>query len=121
MPEEEEEGEGRAGQGEVGVPCLALYHSESGYSAFPRGLDHQDDLARRSKTNSLWRHCQIYHEAKEVPFQMTVASIHKKPKVRKCREGVAIVAGEQDILLNSKHQEPEGLWLETIDIWINVA
>ena len=32
-PEEEEEGEGRPGQGQVGVPCLALYHGESGYSA----------------------------------------------------------------------------------------
>ena len=94
-------GRGGGGGGQA-WPCLALYHGESGYSAFSRGLDHQDALARRSKTNALWRHCQIYHEFKEVTFQMTVASTHKEPYTRKCREGVSIVAGEQDILLTSK-------------------
>ena len=33
----EEDGETQPGHGEVGVPCLALYHGESGCSAFTRG------------------------------------------------------------------------------------
>ena len=109
VPEDEEEdGETRPGQGEVGVPCLALYHGESGYSAFTRGLNHQDDLVKRKKSNALWRHCQIYHQSQEVEFSMTVASTHKEPYARKCREGVVIVAGEQDILLNSKQEFLQG-------------
>ena len=109
VPEDEEEdGETRPGQGEVGVPCLALYHGESGYSAFTRGLNHQDDLVKKKKSNALWRHCQIYHQSQEVEFSMTVASTHKEPYARKCREGVVIVAGEQDILLNSKQEFLQG-------------
>ena len=50
---EEEDGEARPGQGEVGVPYLALYHGESGYSAFTRGLNHQDDLMRKKKNPTL--------------------------------------------------------------------
>ena len=61
VPDEEEQGGGRPGQGEVGVPCTALYHGESGYSAYTRGLDHQKDLVNRKKTNALWRHSLLYH------------------------------------------------------------
>ena len=32
---------------------------------------------------------------------MTVASTHKEPYARKCREGVLIIAEEQEIMLNS--------------------
>ena len=100
VPEDkEEDGESRPGQGEVGVPCLALYHGESGYSAFTRRLNHQDDLAKKKKSNALWRHCQIYHKSKEVPFSMTVESTHKEPYARKYWEGISIASGEQDILL----------------------
>ena len=40
VPHEEEQGGGRRGEGEVGKPCVSLYHRESGYSGFVRGLDH---------------------------------------------------------------------------------
>ena len=39
----------------VGVSCTALYHGESGYSAYTHELDHQKDLANKKKTNLLWR------------------------------------------------------------------
>ena len=108
VPEEEEQGGGRPGQGEVGVPCLALYHGESGYSSFTRGLDHQQDLKGKKKTNALWRHSQLYHNSAEVPYQMSVTSSHTEPVGRKLREGVDIVAGNQDILLNSKEEFLQG-------------
>ena len=106
--EEEEEGERRPGQGEVGVPCRTLYHGESGYSGYTRGLDHQSALTRHNKKNALWRHCQLYHRSQEVSFQMSVASTHTDPLTRKTREGVVIIAGQQDILMNSKQEFLQG-------------
>ena len=66
VPQEEEQGGGRPGQGELGVPCLALYHGESGYSSYIRGLGHQKDLQTKKQTNALWRHSKLYHKSKEV-------------------------------------------------------
>ena len=106
--EEEEEGERRPGQGEAGVPCQALYHGESGYSAYTRGLGHQAELKKHNKKNALWRHCQLYHNSEEVPFQMSVASTHSDPLSRKTREGVVIISGQQQILLNSKQEFLQG-------------
>ena len=106
--EEEEEGERRPGQGELGVPCTALYHGESGYSAFTRGLDHQADLQRRNKSNALWRHSQLYHQGREVDYSMSVASTHRDPLSRQIREGVAIISNQQEILLNSKQEFRQG-------------
>ena len=60
VPVEEEQGGGRPGQGEVGVPCLSLYHGESGYSAFVRGLDHGKDLEGQKASNAMWRHSKVY-------------------------------------------------------------
>ena len=45
----------------MGVPCTSLYHGESGYSGHTRGLDHQDDLAKKEKTNAMVRHTSLYH------------------------------------------------------------
>ena len=109
VPElEEEDGDQRPGQGRVGVPCLALYHGQSGYSGFTRGLDHQSDTRRKVKTNAMWRHSQLYHNSQEVSYSMTVTSTPSDPISRLCREGVSIVAGEQDILLNSKQEFLQG-------------
>ena len=108
VPDEEEQGEGRPGQGEVGVPCTALYHGYSGYSAYTRGLDHQKDLVSKKKTNALWRHSLLYHNSEQVPYQMSVVSNHNEPVGRKLREGVDIVLGNQTILLNSKEEFLQG-------------
>ena len=108
VPEEEEVGGGRPGQGEVGVPCLSLYHGESGYSSFTRGLKHQRDLEAKKQTNAMWRHSQLYHKSEPVPYQMSVVSLHNQPVGRKLREGVDIVSGNQDILLNSKEEFLQG-------------
>ena len=44
---------GRQGQGEVGKPCISLYHGESGYSAYHRGLGQRQGLAEKRKKNPL--------------------------------------------------------------------
>ena len=106
--EEEEEGERRPGQGQVGVPCLALYHGQSGYSGFTRGLEHQSGKEKHDKKNALWRHCQLYHQSREVEFSMSVNSTPSEPLTRLCREGVKIISGDQDILLNSKQEFLQG-------------
>ena len=106
--EEELEGEKRPGQGTQGVPCRAIYHGESGYSAYTRGLEHSKALQNRSKKNALWRHCTLYHGSETVQFSMSVASTHSDPLSRKTREGVSIIAGDQDVLLNSKQEFLQG-------------
>ena len=108
--EEEVEGERRPGQGQVGVPCTSLYHGESGYSAFTRGLDHQADLDKKSKTNAMVRHASLYHQGKEneVEFTMSVESTHMDPLTKQLREGVMIISNQQDILLNSKQEFLQG-------------
>ena len=109
VPQEEElEGERRRGQGTQGVPCRALYHGESGYSAFTHGLEHRAALKSKSKKNALWRHCTLYHNSNPVQFSMSVASTHTDPLSRKTREGVTIIAGDQDVLLNSKQEFLQG-------------
>ena len=108
VPAEEEVGGGRPGQGEVGVPCLSLYHGESGYSSFTRGLEHQRDLMSHKQSNAMWRHSQLYHNSQPVPYQMSVVSLHNEPVGRKLREGVDIVSGNQDILLNLKEEFLQG-------------
>ena len=108
--EEEVEGERRPGQGQVGVPCTSLYHGESGYSAFTRGLDHQADLVKGEKTNAMVRHTSLYHQGKEndVEYSMSVVSTNMDPLTRKIEEGVSIISNQQDILLNSKQEFLQG-------------
>ena len=45
--EEEVGGQRKPGQGQVGVPCLSLYHDQSGYSGYTRGIDHQEGQEQR--------------------------------------------------------------------------
>ena len=54
------------------------------------------------------RHNTIYHLSQQVDYQMSVVSTHSEPLGRKLREGVEIVAGNQDILLNSKEEFLQG-------------
>ena len=63
VPDSEEVGGSRQGQGEVGVPCIALYHGQSGYSANVRGGDHQDDQRTNKTSNAMIRHNNIYHRS----------------------------------------------------------
>ena len=108
VPDFEEVGGSRQGQGEVGVPCTALYHGQSGYSGFVRGGEHQTDQRANKTSNAMIRHNNIYHRAEKVLYQMSVVSLHKEPVGRLLREGVDIVAGNQTILLNSKEEFLQG-------------
>ena len=76
----------------------------SGYSAFTGGLERSAALKNKSKKNALWLHCTLYHNSNPVQFSMSVASTHTDPPSRKTREGVTIIAGDQDVLLNSKQE-----------------
>ena len=60
VPEEEEQGGDRQGQWKVAVPCLSLYHEETGYSANIRGLDHNKDEKHKRQTNAMVRHSKVY-------------------------------------------------------------
>ena len=106
--EEEMEGVKRPGQGRVGVPCTSLYHGESGYSAFTRGLGHQAAVKNKSKKNALWRHSVLYHQSQNVDYTMSVISTHTDALTRQIREGVTIIDKQQDILLNSKQEFLQG-------------
>ena len=108
VPAEEEQDGSRPGQGVVGVPCLALYHGQSGYNGYTRGLDHQADKEAKRQTNAMVRHNILYHLSRQVDYQMSVVSLHKDPVGRLLREGVDIVAGNQTILLNSKEEFLQG-------------
>ena len=94
----------------MGVPCTSLYHGESGYSAFTRGLDHQGDMEKKVKTNAMVRHASLYHQGREeeVDFSMSVMSTHMDPHTKQLREGVMIISNQQDILLKSKQESCRG-------------
>ena len=106
--DEENEGERRPGQGVVGQQADAKYHGESGYSGKTRGGEHKTGLQKKNKSNALWRHCDLYHGGERAEFSMSVVSTTTKPFIRKIREGVEIVAGNQDILMNSKEEFLQG-------------
>ena len=104
----DEGGGNRPGQGEVGKPCTSLYHGESGYSGYVRGKDHKRDMQTNKQTNAMVRHNILYHLSQHVDYQMSVVSTHREPLGRQLREGVEIVGGQQDILLNSKEEFLQG-------------
>ena len=56
------------------------------------------------------RHASLYHHGRkdEVDFSMSVESTHRDPLTKQLREGVAIIANQQDILLNSKQEFLQG-------------
>ena len=68
----------------------------------------QVDKKAKRQTNAMVRHSNLYHRGREMNFRMSVVSLHKDPVSRLCREGVDIVAGNQDILLNSKEEFFQG-------------
>ena len=92
----------------VGQQADTKYHGESGYSGYTRGGEHQTGLQKKNRSNALWRHCELYHGGETAEFSMSVMSTTTKPFIRKIREGVEIVAGNQDILMNSKEEFLQG-------------
>ena len=88
-------------QGEVGKPCLSVYHGESGYSCYHRGRGHLEGLNKKQKKNALWRHSLLYHGGDTAQFSMSVSAVHPTTLSMKLREGFDIVSEERDILLNS--------------------
>ena len=85
-----------------GVPCSDPDKCLVWLSDFTRGLEHSKALKSKSKKNALWRHCVLYHESKPVEFSMSVTSTDIDPLTRKIKEGATIIAGDKDVLLNSR-------------------
>ena len=88
VPDFEEVGGSRQGQGEVGVPYIALFHGQTGYSANVRGGEHQNDQRANKTSNAMTRHNNIYHRSQKV--QMSVVSLHNTllpASLKKCRLG----------------------------------
>ena len=106
--EEHNESERQTKRVSVGQPAVSKYFGESGYGGNTRGRDHQTSVAKRDKTNALWRHCELYHGGETAEFTMSVLATSRQPYIRRIREGLHIVAGEQDILLNSKEEYLQG-------------
>ena len=106
--EEHNESERQTKRVSVGQPTVSKYFGESGYGGNTRGRDHQTSVAKRDKANALWRHCELYHGGETAEFTMSVLATSKQPYIRRIREGIHIVAGEQDILLNSKEEYLQG-------------
>ena len=92
----------------VGQPAISKYYGESGYSGNVRGGDHHTGMDRKDRSNALYRHCLLYHGGQKAEFSMSVLSTTNKPYIRRIEEGVRIVAGEQDILLNSREEFLQG-------------
>ena len=60
------------------------------------------------QTNKCNGPSHLYHLSQQVDYQMSVVSTHREPLGRQLREGVEIVGGQQDILLNSKEEFLQG-------------
>ena len=101
----------------MGKPCKAVYHGESGYSAYHRGLGNLEGLEKERKKNALWRHSLLYHGGEKADFSMSVSATHPTVVARKLREGCDIVSAERDILLNSKLEFLQGAVPHTRTQW----
>ena len=78
------------------VPCTALYHGKSGYSAYTHELNYQKNLVNKKKTNALWRPSLPYH--KFLPrCILDVVATYNEPVGRKLQVGVDIGLGNQTI------------------------
>ena len=116
--EEREEGRrGRPGQGEVDKPCVSVYHGESGYSGYHRGLEHLEGLEKRRKKNSRWRHSLLNHGGEKTECSISISAIHPTVLARKLRDGCDIMLEERDILLNSKAEFLQGAVPQTRRQW----
>ena len=65
-------------------------------------------MKSKRQTNAMVSDKILYHLGRQVDYQMSVMSLHSDPISRLCREGDEIIAGGQDILLNSKEEFLQG-------------
>ena len=89
-------------------PQKATYWGESARNGYTRGKEHLAAIRNRNKENALWKHCEKYHRGEEKEFKMKITTVFKDPLSRLIREGVNIVAGKEDILMNSKAEFHQG-------------
>ena len=76
------------GCGEEGI--ASEYKGETGRTAYARGKEHLDDLAKKKACSPLWSHCQTDHESQQEEFKMEVTGMFKTSLPRQLTEGVQI-------------------------------
>jgi hypothetical protein len=81
----------------------AAYEGESARTAYHRGLEHEDDLAKENEDSPLWKHSSIHHKDQKAKFQMEVTGVHRSAMRRLSDEVVRIKSSNADIVLNSKN------------------
>ena len=86
----------------------ATYWGETSRNGYTRGKEHLEALDSKDPKNALWKHCMQYHLGNRVSFKMKVTNSFRDPLTRLVNEGVNIVAGNQDILMNSKSEFRQG-------------
>ena len=90
----------------------AVYHGESGFSAYWRGRQHLEGFLRRTQGNPMQDHKTKYHPKEELKvsdFRMTIVANPRRPIIRLSREGISIAhtqkaleEGRKVILMNDK-------------------
>ena len=104
---------GSLGNIEEGEPIIlgpqkATYWGESARNGFTRGKEHLSAIRNKNEDNAMWKHCVKHHRGDRAEFKMKITSTFKDPLSRLIREGVNIVAGNEDILMNSKSEFKQG-------------
>ena len=108
----------RPSQGEVGKLYKAVYHGESGYSAYHRGLGHLEGMERKTEEETmLCGDTPFSTMGGEADFSMSILATHPTVVARKLQEGCDIVSAERDILLNSKLEFLQGAVPHTRRQW----
>ena len=89
-------------------PQKATYWGESARNGFTLGKEHLSAIRNKNEENAMWKHCVKHHRGDRAEFKMKITSTFKDPLSRLIREGVNIVAGNEDILMNSKAEFKQG-------------
>lgn len=80
-----------------------IYKGESGNNAFTRGKKHLSDLSNKSKTSTLWRHCQEIHRGQVQRFSMKItATFRNDAMLRQITEAVQIDRTTKENLMNTR-------------------
>jgi hypothetical protein len=87
-----------------GQGTLAVYYGETSKSAYERGLQHADGLAKKKEDNVMHKYMMIHHQGKEPNFVMTMTGRFKGCLERQEDEGTRLRESQAKILLNSKMQ-----------------
>ena len=83
----------------------ATYEGETSKSAYERGLQHCEGIAKKVEDAPMWRHSQLVHDSDpEIPFSMNVTGRFQKAMVRQEEEAIRIRESQSVHQLNSRKE-----------------